>query len=134
MGAWAPSIQRVQEGIVRIRGQIGDWPVDLTIELEPEEWARLGRLPEAQAPTSGTPAAPVHAVRQDDGNWQAARDLLRSAGQISGPQLLEQLEGLAGSAAAAKRLLVRLRHAPEVKVESAADAPLYHWTGPEGRT
>ena len=28
---------------MRIRGQIGDWPVDLTIELEPQEWAQLGR-------------------------------------------------------------------------------------------
>ena len=31
---------------MRIRGQIGDWPVDLTIELTPEEWAQLGRQTE----------------------------------------------------------------------------------------
>ena len=40
---------------------------------------------------------------------------------------MSQLETLTGSAAAAKRLLVRLRHSANVKVESGADAPLYHW-------
>lgn len=115
---------------MRIRGQIGDWPVDLSIELAPEEWAQLGRrLDEvpagAVAPTSTVSAAP----RQDDGQWMAARELLREAGQLSGPELLAQLEGVAGSVAAGKRLLVRLRHSSEVKVEAGADAPVYHWVG-----
>lgn len=48
---------------------------------------------------------------------------------MGGPELLERLEGLAGSVAAGKRLLVRLRHSSEVKVESGADAPVYHWVG-----
>ena len=69
------------------------------------------------------------APRQDDGQWQAAREVLRQAGQMSGPELLERLEGLAGSVAAGKRLLVRLRHSSEVKVDSGADAPVYHWVG-----
>jgi hypothetical protein len=53
--------------------------------------------------------------------------LLRKAGQLSGPDLLDQLEGLTGSAAAGKRLLVRLRHSSDVKVESGGDTPLYRW-------
>jgi len=114
---------------VRIRGQIGDWPVDLTLELEPAEWAQLGRQLEvpvvAEAASTAVPAAP----RQDDGQWVAAREVLRAAGQMNGPELLDRLEGLAGSTAAGKRLLVRLRHSSEVKVVSGADAPVYHWVG-----
>jgi len=113
---------------VRIRGQIGDWPVDLTIELEPEEWAQLGRPRDVPA-VAEVPAATTAAPRQDDGQWAAARDLLRQAGQMNGPELLDRLEGLAGSTAAGKRLLVRLRHSSEVKVESGVDAPVYHWVG-----
>lgn len=111
---------------MRIRGQIGDWPVDLTIELEPAEWAQLGRHVELPA---AVPATPALAPRQDDGQWAAACEVLRQAGQISGPELLERLEGLAGSTAAGKRLLVRLRHSSEVKVESGKDAPVYQWVG-----
>ncbi len=59
-------------------------------------------------PKSVPPAAKP--LNQDDALWQVAKDLLRKAGQLSGPDLLDQLEGLAGSAAAGKRLLVRLRH------------------------
>ncbi|RCL29261.1 hypothetical protein C6A77_02670 [Pseudomonas sp. AFG_SD02_1510_Pfu_092] len=113
---------------MRIRGQIGDWPVDLTIELEPEEWAQLGR--QIEVPVVAQAAAPaVAGQRQDDSQWTAAREVLRLAGQISGPELLDRLEALAGSTAAGKRLLVRLRHSSEVKVESGADAPVYHWVG-----
>nr|WP_245362965.1 hypothetical protein [Pseudomonas sp. BP8] len=101
----------------------------MTIELEPAEWAQLGRQVEVpeQVSTVSAPATPM--PRQDDGQWSAARAVLREAGQMSGPELLERLEGLAGSTAAGKRLLVRLRHSSEVKVESGADAPLYHWIG-----
>ncbi|MBV4493212.1 hypothetical protein [Pseudomonas oryzicola] len=113
---------------MRIRGQIGDWPVDLTIELEPEEWAQLRRQ-EEPALAQAAAAATVAPSRQDDGQWTAARDVLRLAGQMSGPELLDRLEGLAGSTAAGKRLLVRLRHSSEVKVESGVDAPVYHWVG-----
>ncbi|QXH47472.1 hypothetical protein KSS93_06010 [Pseudomonas xanthosomatis] len=115
---------------MRIRGQIGDWPVDLTVELEPHEWAQLGR--QVVLPVAAEAAQPVTASaapRQDDGQWAAAREVLRTAGQMSGPQLLDRLEALAGSTAAGKRLLVRLRHSSEVKVESGVDAPVYHWVG-----
>jgi hypothetical protein len=111
---------------VRIRGQIGDWPVDLTIELEPSEWAQLGRQIEKPLPE---PVATTASSRQDDGQWNAALEVLRLAGQMSGPELLDRLEGLAGSTAAGKRLLVRLRHSSKVKVESGVDAPVYHWVG-----
>lgn len=114
--------------MVRIRGRIGDWPVDLTLELEAQDWAQLA------AQLSATPAdevAPVAtaAPRHDDALWQTSLALLRQAGQIEGPQLLEQLAGLAGGEAAGKRLLVRLRHCTQVCVESGADAPLYRWVG-----
>ncbi|WP_153774418.1 hypothetical protein [Pseudomonas sp. MNR3A] len=115
---------------MRIRGQIGDWPVDLTIELDPAEWAQLGRRLEEAPAVTEVASAPVTApARQDDSQWSAAREVLRQAGALSGPELLERLEGLAGSVAAGKRLLVRLRHSSEVKVESGADAPVYHWVG-----
>ncbi|SPO53107.1 conserved protein of unknown function [Pseudomonas sp. JV551A1] len=114
---------------MRIRGQIGDWPVDLTIELAPEEWAQLGRQVELPAVAQAAATETVATTRQDDGQWIAAREVLRLAGQMSGPELLDRLEGLAGSTAAGKRLLVRLRHSSEVKVESGVDAPVYHWVG-----
>ncbi|MEX0292717.1 hypothetical protein AAH995_05130 [Pseudomonas putida] len=114
---------------MRIRGQIGDWPVDLTIELEPAEWAQLGRQLAVPVAAETVSQAIAAAPRQDDGQWTAAREVLRQAGQMNGPELLDRLEGLAGSTAAGKRLLVRLRHSSEVKVESGADAPVYHWVG-----
>jgi hypothetical protein len=110
--------------MVRIRGRIGDWPVDLTLELDPQDWAQLaGQLPAA----AETAAAPVSAPGNNDALWQTTLELLRKAGQIEGPQLLEQLSGLAGSEAAGKRLLVRLRHCAQVRMESGADAPIYCW-------
>ena len=115
---------------MRIRGQIGEWPVDLTIELAPEEWAQLGqRVTGREASVDAT--AVVHAPpSQDDGQWATARELLPRAGHGAGPQLLEQLEALGGSVAAGKRLLVRVRHRPDVRVENVGDAPVYHWVGP----
>jgi hypothetical protein len=59
--------------------------------------------------------------------WQLAKDLLRQSGQLTGPDLLERLEGLTGNTVAGKRLLVRLRHSAEVKVVSGGDTPLYSW-------
>ncbi|PRW97209.1 hypothetical protein C7A07_17425 [Pseudomonas fragi] len=111
--------------MVRIRGTIGDWPVDLTVELDDSDWAKLGaQLPVVDAPVSQPAARPVN---QDDAVWEATKDLLRKAGQMTGPELLGQLEALAGSTGAGKRLLVRLRHCAEVKVVSGADSPIYSW-------
>lgn len=116
--------------MLRIRGTVGDLPVDLTLELDDSDWARLGSALGAQTPTAQAEAAAAPAAKplnQDDALWQVAKDLLRKAGQLSGPDLLEQLEGLTGSAAAGKRLLVRLRHSTQVKVASGGDTPLYSW-------
>lgn len=115
--------------MLRIRGTVGDLPVDLTLELDESDWARLGSQFGVQVQAAQPQAvAPVaKPVNQDDALWQVARDLLRKAGQLSGPELLDQLEGLTGSAAAGKRLLVRLRHSSDVKVASGGDTPLYSW-------
>lgn len=111
--------------MLRIRGTIGHWPVDLTLELDEGDWAQLGsQLVAAKSQAVTSSAVPVS---QDEAVWNTAKDLLRQAGQISGPELLGLLEGLTGNVGAAKRLLVRLRHCSEVKVVSGADAPLYSW-------
>ncbi|WP_248732623.1 hypothetical protein [Pseudomonas sp. MWU13-2517] len=110
--------------MLRIRGTVGDLPVDLTLELDDGDWARLG----AQLQAAPVPTAPTVApVKQTDDLWQKAQDLLRKAGQLSGLELLDQLEGLAGDAVSGKRLLVRLRHSANVKVASGWDTPLYRW-------
>ena len=113
--------------MLRIRGTVGDLPVDLTLELDDGDWARLGAQLQATPVPSAAPAAAP--AKQDEGLWQNAQDLLRKAGQLSGLELLDQLEGLAGDASAGKRLLVRLRHSAKVKVASGGDTPLYSWVG-----
>lgn len=112
--------------MLRIRGTVGDLPVDLTLELDDGDWARLGAHLQA-TPAQSTPA--VAPVKHNDDLWQNAQDLLRKAGQLNGLELLDQLEGLAGDAASGKRLLVRLRHSARVKVASGGDTPLYSWIG-----
>jgi len=116
--------------MVRLRGRIGDWPVDLTLELDGEDWARLAEC--LQAPPAAVVPAAGTAAGGGERLWLLAQDLLRQAGALDGPQLLDQLAALAGSAAAGKRLLVRLRHSPQVRVESGADAPLYRWSETAG--
>lgn len=111
--------------MVRIRGRIGDWPVDLTLELDAEDWAQLAQRV-AIAPAVGeATSAPV--VDAGDALWQTALQLVRDAGQVEGPRLLAQLAALAGGEAAGKRLLVRLRHCEQIRMETGADAPIYHW-------
>ncbi|MFK3973850.1 hypothetical protein ACI2KS_24350 [Pseudomonas sp. NPDC087358] len=115
--------------MLRIRGTVGDMPVDLTVEMDEDDWARLGmqlgvQAPEAR-PAGDSAARPV--TSRNDAVWDIAQDLLRKAGHMSGPDLLGQLEGLAGSTAAGKRLMVRMRHSANVKVQSHGDAPEYHW-------
>lgn len=112
--------------MLRIRGTVGDLPVDLTVELDAGDWAQLGAQLQARAAPVAAPAGTAQ-VNQDDTLWQSAQDLLRKAGQLNGLELLDQLEGLAGSAAAGKRLLVRLRHSARVRVASGGDTPLYSW-------
>jgi hypothetical protein len=115
--------------MLRIRGTVGDVPVDLTVEMDDSDWAKLGaqlgtQVQPAPAPAD-SPARPV--ASRNDAAWDIAQDLLRKAGHLSGPDLLGQLEGLAGSTAAGKRLMVRMRHSANVRVESHGDAPEYYW-------
>jgi hypothetical protein len=115
--------------MLRIRGTVGDVPVDLTVEMDDSDWARLGAQFGAVAQenkAAGDPVAKPLASR-NDAAWDIAQELLRKAGHLSGPDLLGQLEGLAGSTAAGKRLMVRMRHSANVRVESHGDAPEYYW-------
>ena len=62
--------------MVRIRGTIGDWPVDLTVELDESDWIKLGaQLQVSEVPISQPPAKPAN---QDDAVWEATKDLLRT--------------------------------------------------------
>ena len=112
--------------MMRIRGRIGDWPVDLTVELDAEDWAQLAQH---MALTPASVPAPAAAPAADTGDalWQTALQLVRDAGQVEGPRLMAQLAALAGGEAAGKRLLVRLRHCAQIRMETGADAPIYHW-------
>ncbi|ALN17744.1 hypothetical protein [Ectopseudomonas mendocina] len=113
--------------MVRIRGRIGDWPVDLTLELDAGDWAQLAQHV-AVTPTAGAVApAPAPTADAGDALWQTALQLVRDAGQVEGPKLMMQLAALAGGEAAGKRLLVRLRHCAQIRMETGADAPIYHW-------
>lgn len=113
--------------MIRVRGHIGAWPVDLTLELDEQDWAALSAQCAAQ-PVARTPAPPGST---GEGNaWlQQAQELLCVAGELDAPQLLSELVGLTGSAQAGKRLLVQLRHCPQVRVESLGDTARYCWQG-----
>lgn len=118
--------------MLRIKGTIGAWPVDLTVELDAQDWAQLAaHLPIEQVdPTPAARAVAAALVQPaQDALWQTAQALLQQAGEMEGPQLLAALAGLAGGDAAGKRLLVRLRHCPQVRLENGAQAPLYRWVG-----
>lgn len=110
--------------MIRIRGHVGEWPVDLSIEMDDQDWAQLAR----QLPLSANvQAAQAHAEAGTDAPWLGAQQLLREAGRMEGPQLLAELQALSGSAQAGKRLLVRLRHSDQVRVQSGADSSIYSW-------
>ncbi len=118
---------------MRVQGQLGDLAIDLQISLEENEWTRLaeslrGALPAATEAAPAPSVVPVVSPATDR-LWQTACQLLSEAGACEGPQLLADLQALAGSAEAGKRLLVRLRHSPQVRVEQQDEAPLYIWLG-----
>ena len=118
---------------MRVQGQLGDLAIDLQISLEESEWTRLaeslrGALPAATETAPAPSVVPVVSPATDR-LWQTACQLLSEAGACEGPQLLTDLQALAGSAEAGKRLLVRLRHSPQVRVEQQDEAPLYIWLG-----
>ncbi|WP_236172405.1 hypothetical protein [Pseudomonas pseudonitroreducens] len=115
--------------MLRIKGTIGDWPVDLTVEMDAADWARLAQnLPVAAVLPSTPAAAPVAAGSGPaDKLWLAAQDLLRRSGSTEGPELMDELEALAGSTGAAKGLLVRLRHSPKVRIEVRDGVQVFTW-------
>lgn len=113
--------------MLRIKGTIGDWPVDLSVEMDDADWARLAQNLPAAAVAPAAAAAPESAGAPVDQLWLAAQDLLRRSGSSEGPQLLDELAALAGSAGAAKGLLVRLRHSPKVKIEVRDGVQLFTW-------
>ena len=85
--AWEHACQKTAgvAVMVRIRGMIGDWPVDLTVELDDSDWAKLGtQLQVSEMPTSAAPAKPVS---QDDAVWETTKDLLRELAQKEGLSL-----------------------------------------------
>ncbi|KJJ97489.1 hypothetical protein UB43_21615 [Pseudomonas sp. 21] len=112
--------------MLRIKGTIGDWPVDLTVEMDDADWAKLAQNLPAVAPAPAAAPAPV-ASGPVDQLWLAAQDLLRRSGSSEGPQLLDELVALAGSSGAAKGLLVRLRHSPQVKIEVREGVQVFTW-------
>ncbi|MBD9631733.1 hypothetical protein [Pseudomonas sp. PDM19] len=114
--------------MLRIKGTIGDWPVDLTVEMDDADWARLAQnLPAAAvAPVAAAVPAPAAGAPVDQ-LWLAAQGLLRRSGSSEGPQLLDELAALAGSSGAAKGLLVRLRHSPKVKIEVHEGVQVFNW-------
>ena len=114
--------------MIRIRGHIGEMPVELSVEMDDEDWARLAT--QLRQPSAGKPQAePAGTATEHDELWHGARQLLSKAGQMDGPQLLAELATLGGSAQAGKRLLVRLRHSTEVQVDSGDQAAVYRWIG-----
>ena len=118
---------------MRVQGQLGDVAIDLQINLEESEWARLAELLRGALPlavdAAPVPSAVPMASPVTDRLWQTACQLLSEAGACEGPQLLTDLQALAGSAEAGKRLLVRLRHSPQVRVEQREEVPWYSWLG-----
>lgn len=116
---------------MRIKGQFGPWPVDLQIELDAAEWTRLGGVLSGWGVNSEPAAEPVSpaapALRPEEPLWAAACELLRQSGALEGPQLLADLQALAGGAAAGKRLMVRLRHCPQVQLHTQGGTLVYRW-------
>ncbi|MFV3333991.1 hypothetical protein ACNFIA_23900 [Pseudomonas sp. NY15437] len=114
--------------MLRIKGTIGDCPVDLTVEMDDADWVRLAQsLPAAAVAPAAAAEPPAAAGAPVDQLWLAAQDLLRRSGSSEGPQLLDELAALAGSSGAAKGLLVRLRHSPKVKIEVREGVQVFNW-------
>ncbi len=49
--------------MLRIKGRIGEWPVDLSVEMDQEDWAQLAALlPRASASAVAPAPTPVATV------------------------------------------------------------------------
>ncbi|MCJ8168456.1 hypothetical protein [Atopomonas sediminilitoris] len=127
---------------MKISGRIGEQVVDLTVSLEPHEWVQLAQAGVQLAPALTAPAdltvttAPAASMAGVAASAPSADKLLTMALQVlaahgacDGPTLRGELLALAGSEVAAKRLLVKLRHHPQVTLEEHQAAPVYRWRG-----
>lgn len=79
--------------MIRITGTIGQWPVDLNIELDDNDWARLRASVEHPPITTAIQdpapaAAPASRPAPNDALWQNALALVRTSGQPGGGQAL----------------------------------------------
>ena len=124
--------------MIRIRGKIGNYPIELEIELSSQEWLQLMaggiKCSAEESLADGEDSSSEQDRRvavQTSSIWEAARALIQQAGVISGPQLLVELEALSGSVQTAKQLLMRLRHTPDVVLERPPDALMYRWAASE---
>ena len=61
--------------MVRIRGQIGAWPVDLTVELDAQDWAQLAQHITLDAPPVA-PQASASTPTASDALWAGRRAAL----------------------------------------------------------
>ena len=67
--------------MLRIKGRVGDWPVDLTVEMDAEDWAQLAAHLPLEAPPGAVRSAP--AASPADAHWQQAPALLQRACEIA---------------------------------------------------
>ena len=121
---------------MKIQGRIGDMPVELDVTFEPHEWAQFAACLTGQTPAVGSAAsvAPIsvaeqaqQAVANGDKLLTLALQVLAAHGECDGPTLRSELLALAGTDVEAKRLLVRLRHHPQVTLSEEGSAPIYRW-------
>lgn len=105
--------------MIRIRGQVGAWPVDLTLELDAADWQQLRRAVtlEAVEPAPQTPQPATDTAQ--------ALALIKAQQPIEGPALLEALSAMTGSSAAAKRLMLVLRHSEQVQITQHGQVTLW---------
>lgn len=117
--------------MIRIRGRVGNCPIELDIELDAQDWMALGAAVHASPsePEAAESSPQTSGRSSAEAFWAQAKQLVQSSGSIAGPALLVQLEALCGNVQQAKQLMVRLRHSAEVVVERHPDALLYRWQG-----
>ncbi len=78
VGACTPDCQQVHI-MLRIRGTVGQWPVDLTLELDEGDWAQLGAQLKGVAPEA--PAAVAEQAAQPGRQALASRSGIAAQGR-----------------------------------------------------
>ena len=107
--------------MLRIRGTVGDLPVDLTVELDDGDWARLGNWRASSTMRRWKVCSSCLSATAATAKACPTRRCCRCS------SCWAMTTRWAGDASAGKRLLVRLRHSARVKVASGGDTPLYSW-------